>query len=145
MKTGYIDRIDTGLLPAGFSAGQIAAIQSSLPAYSLGFFRAGMKTAAYDIPDSTGKVAAMLDIAQGTPEYEALAEAFETLAEAARLPLYDKAGTPAADSVEEIAALAGITLAAGEYDSLLDIVGDLFARHYAGDENTSFDSPEVLL
>ncbi|HOU10661.1 MAG TPA: metallophosphoesterase [Clostridiales bacterium] len=145
VKTGYIDRIDTGLLPAGFSAGQIAAIQSSLPAYSLGFFRAGMKTAAYDIPDSTGKVAAMLDIAQGTPEYEALAEAFETLAEAARLPLYDKAGTPAADSVEEIAALAGITLAAGEYDSLLDIVGDLFARHYAGDENTSFDSPEVLL
>lgn len=145
VKTSYVDTLDTGLLPPGFSPEQLSAMANDLPAYSLGFFRAGIQSASYDIPDSTGEIAAMLDITAGTPEYEALDEAMNTLAEAVRLPLYDEAGTPAADSVEEIAALGGVALQASEYANVLDITGDLFARHYAGDESTGFDAPEVLL
>lgn len=145
VTTGYIDSLDTSLLPPGFSPAQIEAMESDLPAYSLGYFRAGIQSAGYDIPDSTPEIADKLGIEPGTPEYTALGEVMNTLSQAVLLPMVDTAGTSEADSISEIAALAGVTIGANNYANVMDLGGDLFARHYAGDETTGYDSPEVLL
>ncbi len=145
IKTEYVDKVDISLLPEGCNQAQLALIQSDFPAYSLGYFKAGIKSYAYELPKATGKLAEKLKIEEGTKEYEALIETIETLSEALRLPLYDENETPETDSVAEIAAKAGITLDLSNYSSVLDVAAGIYAGHYAGDENLSFSSPEVRL
>jgi len=145
VKTNYIDKIDTSYLPAGFNQAQLALIQSDFPAYSLGYFKASIVSVAYDMPYNTGRIAGSLKIKEGTAAYEALGKVMVIVGDALKLPLYDTAGTPAVDSVEEIAAKVGLKINKSEYTNALDIAGAIYARHYAGDENLTYDSPEVTL
>lgn len=145
IKTNYIDTIDISLLPDGYNEAQRALLANDFPAYSLGFFRAGLRGFAYDVPELTKKITKSLRFEEGTKEYAAVDEMMAILGEALRLPLYDTAGTDAADSVAELAAEAGITLDASDYADVIDIAADIFAGHYAGDENIDFDSVPVRL
>ena len=144
IKTNYIDKIDTSLLPEGFTAEQLELMNTDFPKYSYDYFRAGMRSYAYMIPDATAELAGELNIEEGTAAYAALGRTMDTLCEAARLPLYDS-GTAETDSVEELAREAGITLEESEYRDVLDVAGVIYAGHYAGDESLGFDSKEVRL
>jgi hypothetical protein len=145
VKTDYIDTIDTSFLPAGYNQAKLNLIQSDFPAYSFGYFKSSLVSVAYDMPYNTGRIAKSLKIEQGTKEYEALSAVMQIVGDALKLPLYDIAGTPAIDSVEEIAVKAGITLEPSDYKNALEIAGALYAWHYAGDEDTGYDSLEVTL
>ena len=145
VKTDYIDKIDLSYLPPGYNQAQLDLIESDFPAYSQGYFNASLMRVAYDFPDNTRKIAQDLKIEEGTPAYEALAAAINTFADALKLPLYDKAGTLKVDSVEEIAAKAGITLPKSDYKNMLELVGAIYSHYCAGDETMPYDSPEVTL
>lgn len=145
VKTHYVDTIDISYLPPGYNQAQLDLIQHDFPTYSYNYFTASIIRAAYDLPQNASKFARKLKIEEGTPAYEALATMLDTLADALKLPLYDRAGTPEVDSVEEIAAKAGVTLQQSDYRNMLGIFGVIYAEHYAGDENLPYDSVEVTL
>lgn len=145
IKTDFIDKIDTSLLPEGFSAEQTEALRNDFPAYSHEYFRAGLKSFTYYIPNYTSKVAKALKVEQGTKGYEAIDRVMGVLAEALRMPLYDKAGTPEADSVSELAASAGMTIPESDYTDVIDTAAVLYAAHLRGDETAGFDSDETTL
>jgi len=140
IETKYVEQIDTGLLPPGFSEAQINAMKSDFQKYSFDYNRAGFKSYAVMIPDLTKTLADALKIADGTPGYDAVRAAVGALADAVKLPLYG-----AANSVEAVAKRAGVTLSPSGYDSLLDLAGAIYAGHYAGNENYTMDSLEVKL
>ena len=145
VKTDIIDAINISLLPVGFNPAQLALLGTDFPSYSYGYFKAAFRSYANEIPFATGKLAGWLNIERNTEEYRALEAVTQILGEALCLPLYDTKNTAETDSVEEIAALAGIGIEQSEYESFLEIAAVIFAGHYAGDENLSYDSKEVRL
>lgn len=145
IETKYIDRIDVSLLPDGYNGAQLSLIENDFPAYSLGYYKAGIKSCAYEIPKATKKLAEKLKFSEGTKEFDALGEVMNTLSEALRMPMYDTEGTPETDSVEEIAEKAGITIERSSYTGVLDLAAAVYSGHYAGDENLDFYSPEFRL
>ncbi len=145
VKTNYIDTIDTAYLPAGYNQAKLDLIRNNFTAYSYGYFKSSLVSVAYDMPYNTGRIAGSLKIEKGTAAYDALAKVMNNIADALKLPLYDTAGTPAIDSVEEIAAKAGITLEHSDFKNALEIAGAIYAGHYAGDESIAYSSPEVTL
>lgn len=145
VETRYIDSIDISYLPPGYTEAQLSLIQSDFPAYSYGYFKAGINRFINEYIGSPRKLAGALDIENGTPAYSALAVVTASLKDALNLPLYDTAETEPIDSVEEIAACVGIAIDRSEYKSLPDIVGSVYSLHYCGDENLSYDSPEIRI
>jgi len=140
IETKYVDKIDTSLLPPGFSQAQIDLMEKDFQSYSQRFFRAAFQSYALMIPDLTETLADALGIAEGAPAYEAIEAMVAALADAVWLPLYGETG-----SVEAIARKAGTALAPSDYVNLLDLVGAMYAAHYAGNEDSSMDSLEVVL
>jgi len=145
IETFGITKIDTALLPAGYTPEQLTLIQDDFPAYSRGYFKAGMNKFINDYMGSPGSIARALGIEKGTDEYLALSTVMTNLGTALNLPLYDAGQTTAVDSVEEIAAIAGQTLEDSDYTHLPDLVGTILLIHYDGDENTAYDSREIRL
>ncbi len=145
IKSDFIDKIDSALLPDGFSDEQIKAINEDFPAYSYGYFRAGLKSFTYYIPNYTSKVAKTLKVEEGTKGYQAIDNIMGILAEALRMPLYDRSNTKENDSVRELAASAGITIPDSEYTDVIDVAAVLYAAHLRGDETAGFDSDETAL
>ncbi len=145
IKTDFIDKIDTSLLPDGFSAEQIKLLNEDFTAYSYSYFRAGLKSFTYYIPNYTSKVAKTFKVEDGTKGYEAIDRVMAVLADSLRMPLYDKANTPEADSVAELAATAGMTIPDSEYTDVIDVAAVIYANHLKGDETFGFDSDETTL
>lgn len=145
IETRYIDSIDVSFLPPGYTQTQLNLIQSDFPAYSYGYFKAGINCFINEYLGSPKKLAGYLNIESGTPAYSALAAVTETLHGALNLPLYDTAKTQPIDSVEEIAACVGIVVDSSEYKNLPDLIGSVYSLHYCGDENLSYNSPEIRL
>lgn len=145
IKTDFIDKIDTSLLPDGFSAEQIKLLNEDFTAYSYSYFRAGLKSFTYYIPNYTSKVAKVFKVEDGTKGYEAIDRVMAVLADSLRMPLYDKANTPEADSVAELAATAGMTIPDSEYTDVIDVAAVIYANHLKGDETFGFDSDETTL
>ena len=136
----YLDKIDTSLLPEGFSQAQIDAMNADFPKYSLDFFRAGFRSYAYQIPQITRRLARNLNIAEGTAGYEAIGAMFNALMDAANIPMYGETG-----SVEAIAKQGGVAIARGDFGDPLDLAGAIYAGHFAGNEHSPYDSAEVTL
>ena len=145
IKTDYIQSIDTSLLPDGYNQAQLDLLENDFPAYSLGYFKAATKSYANEIPEATKKLAGLLKLKQGTKGYDALSSVLNIIGDSLSLPLYNSGNTAQVDSVEEIAALAGIKIAASDYDNFLELAGTIFSHHYAGDENLDYNSVEVKL
>lgn len=145
IESKNIDRIDLNDLVDGYTNDQLALLENDFPAFSYGFFKAFMGCFINRYIGSPGSIAGALKIEQGTAAYSALEAVMTNLGAALTLPLYDTAGTPAIDSVEEIAASVGETIDASEYKGLPDIIGAVLAAHYSGVEDIPFDSTEIRL
>lgn len=145
VTSGYIDRIDLADLPPGYNSAQLELLANDFPAFSYGYFKAAMQRYVNEYAGTPRKLAGSLNIREGTPAYEALAAVMGVLGGALSLPLYDTAGTPAIDSVEEIAAAGGENIAASGYARFSDLVALIVSRMFAGDENTPYEAPEVQL
>ena len=140
IDTGYVDKIDTSLLPKGFSKAQLDFMKRDFPGYSLAYHQAGFRGYANMIPELTSTLAGALKLPEGSAGWQAIDAAVGALQDAAELPLYGETG-----SVEAIAKLAGIQLEKSDYTSILDLAGRIYAGHYAGNENFPVESLEVRL
>jgi len=140
IKTNYVDKIDTSLLPQGFSRAQLDLMKKDFPTYSLGYHRAAFRSYAEMIPDLTGTLADALKIDEGSDGWRVIDAIVMSLKNAVDQPIYGEAG-----SVEAIAKKAGVTLAPSDFVSLLDIAGTLYGGFYAGNEASPMDSTEMKL
>lgn len=145
IESRNIDKIDLNDLVDGYNNAQLTLLENDFPAFSYGFFKAFMNSFISRYIASPASLAGALKIEQGTPAYAALDVFMASLGNALTLPLYDTAGTPAIDSVAEIAASVGETIEVSGYKNLPDIIGAVLAAHYSGVENIPFDSPEMRL
>lgn len=145
VRTSYVDKIDFAYLGEGFNEEKLNYMRDDFPGYSREFFNAGMASVAYIMPDLIGYVAGALNVEEGTTAYNALCDFLVLAKETMKLPLYDKAGTPEVDSVEEIAAEGGVTLERSDYKTIPELFGALYGNHMAGDETIPDDTLEVVL
>ena len=141
----YIDKINTSDLAPGYNQAQINLISTDFPAFSQGYFNAGMQRYVNEYFGTPRKVSGWLNIKQGTGTYDALELVMNVLGKALNLPIYDKAGTPAIDSVQEIAKCAGETIAPSNYTRFSELMAVFVSRMFCGDENTPYDAPEIKL
>lgn len=140
IKTRYVEKIDSSLLPEGFSKAQLDMMKNDLHGYSYGYHRVGFLGYGNMISELTDVLTEALGLKKGSAGWQAIDAAVDALQEAATLPLYGEK-----DSVEAIAKRAGVTLEKSAYVSLLDLAGVIYAGHYAGNENYPIDSLEVRL
>lgn len=146
VKTRYVTSIDTSDLPQGYSDAQLSLIQSDFPAYSKGFFEAGMILWLDRYLGDAAKVARYLKIEEGTPAYAALDKVMAVVGESLKLPIYETKATPEKnDSVEEIANGAGVSLPKSSYSYPYQVVAAIMHAFYAGDGSITSDSIEVKL
>ncbi len=146
VETEYIDRIDTSLLPEGYTDEQLEIIENDFTKYSYGCMRAGMRSFTETVPELIGDISESLKIEAGTAAYTVFEELLYTLKDTLELPLYDAEGSEEIDSVSEIAKLADIDIPQSEYVDLVDLGAAIYAGFYAGDENLSLhDSVELKL
>ncbi len=142
VATNYIDKIDLSLLPEGYSQAQLDLIESDFPAYSYGYFKAGLMSVAYDLPNFTKRLASSMGIEKDSPFYGSVEGLMAALGKALSMPLYDE-GTAKIVSVEEIVAAGGDCIPKSDYRNILEVAGAIYAVHYAGDEKLANDSLEV--
>ena len=140
IETKYVDKIDTSLLPKGFSKAQIDLMKSDFPAYSYNYHRAAFRSYVDMIPDLTKTLADALKLEEGSTGYGVIDMLVQSLTAAVGQPFYGETG-----SAQAIAKKAGVTLAPSDYVNLLDLLGVLYAGHYAGNENTPMESAQVRL
>ncbi len=148
IATDYITNVDPSYLPVGYTDEQLSLIESDFPAYSSGFFKAGMEYWLMRNIGSANKVARMLDIEPGTPAYGALEKIMGRLGDALALPVYETGETTQEyDSLEEIALSFGETIPQSDYEKISDIVADVAANFYKGApyEEESSLAVDVLL
>lgn len=145
VESRYIDQISAADLPPGYNQAQLELIAADFSAYSRGYFYAGMQRYVNEYFGTPRKMAGWLNIEKDTTAYDALNLLMTVLGQALNLPLYDTAGTPAFDSVEEIARGAGVTMAPSGYTRFSELIAVIVSRMFSGDEHTPFEAPEVQL
>ncbi|MBQ6067647.1 MAG: metallophosphoesterase [Clostridia bacterium] len=132
-----VDGIDLGALTAavdGYTDAQLALMGAGLNDYAKGFLKQGVKY-RLELSLSMEK----LGIKESDLYYDLVKTAVDGLTGLMNMPLYGENG--AAALAEEY----NITLPQTDYETGWDLATELVARHYAGGENLTVDSPEVML
>ena len=124
-----LESLDPAYMPPGYNEAQRAAITEDYTAYSLGFFK-------FSVAKKIERVIAPEFIKkelgdEGAALNDAVDVVMPLVAEALNMPLYAEEG----DSVASLAAAAGTTLPASDYQSLMDLITSIVAVVYRGGED----------
>ena len=142
----YVTEIDTQYLPDGYSETQLQMIKSDFPSYASGYFEAGMCRWLNRYIGSAGKLGKTLKQTPGSFGYNLIDKIMKNIGEALILPIYDDGKTPdTVDSIEEIAALAGVELPESDYERVYQIAAKFMGGFYHGDESETMKTVEFPL
>lgn len=124
-----LESLDPAYIPPGYNDAQRVSIMEDYTAYSLGFFK-------FSVAKKIERVIAPDFIKNALGQDSgALADAVDVVmplvAEALNMPFYAEEG----ESVASLAAAAGATLPASDYQSLMDLITSLVAIIYRGGED----------
>ena len=132
-----IDKIDTDALSAtcnGYTQEMLDLMNEDLNAYALGYFKAGIKFRL-----SLSLSMEKMGIDEDAIYYDLVYTAVNGLTSILEMPLYGEG------SADELAKQYNIDLPASDYENGWDLVTDVLAYHYAGNEPFDLDSAEVNL
>ena len=132
-----VDKIDTDSLTAytaGYDENQIALMNAGLNAYGKGFLKAGIK---YRLGRSL--TMEQMGIAEDAFYYELVDVAVGGLNKILNEPLYGEGG------IQQLAAEYNIEIPDSRYKNGWDVVTELVAAHYEGEEGFDFQSKEVTI
>ncbi|MCR5150897.1 MAG: metallophosphoesterase [Clostridiales bacterium] len=136
-KSKTVEKIDTSALTEatkGYTEKQTAFMNTDLNEYSKQFLKQGIK---YRL--KLGFTMEKMGVKEGSVFYPLVSSAVGRLVEILEMPLYGE------ESVSSLASEYNIALPQSEYENGWDVVTELMAAHYAGDEPFATDSPEVQL
>lgn len=120
---------------AGYTSEMLDLMRADLYAYSKAFLKAGVR---YRL--SRDLNVEKMGVNEGDPHYEIVATAVNNLTKLLEMPFYGE------DSVSALAASFGISLPETEYQNGWELIGELMAWHYAGEEPFDMnETPQVTL
>ncbi len=142
----YITSIDCADLPNGFTDVQLQMIESDFAAYAEEFFEAGICRWLNRYVGSAGKLGKTLKLKEGSFAYNALDSLLRNVGRALTMPIYDDGSTPGiADTVEEIAALAGVTVPESDYLMPYQLAARIYGGFFCGKETERTANGELDL
>ncbi|MBP9988960.1 MAG: metallophosphoesterase [Ruminococcus sp.] len=142
----FVAEIDTKYLPDGFNEKQLELIKTDFPAYSYGYFEAGICRWLNKYIGSAGKVGKLMKLDVNSKEYAFVDSIMKNVGEALNLPIYDDGSTPdTVDSIEEIAGLTGNEIPESNYTRLYQLAARVMNGFYHGDEAESVKTTEFPL
>lgn len=141
ISTDYITEIDTADLTQGYNAEQLSRIEENFPAYSYGFFEAGMCRWLNAYAGDGAKVGRKLGFEQDSIAFKLLDHTLTLAGNAINTPIYDDGSTPdVIDTVEELAKLKGFEIPESDYRMPYQVVAAIMSNFYCGDEtDVSFE------
>lgn len=136
-NTRYLKTIDTLALSStisGYSEKQLNYMSDDLTEYSNGFLRAGLQNRFKQmmVPETLG-------VYKDNKYYNALAAALISLEEVLQMPLYGE------NSVQSLASNYKTVLPESSYEKPWDVIMELVADHFRGEENLDFESTEMKI
>lgn len=132
-----VDKIDTDSLTAytsGYTDEHVALMNAGLNAYAKGFLKAGVK---YRLGRSLSMEKMGID--EDAFYYDLVDTAVGGLNKLLNEPLYGEGG------IQQLAAEYNIDIPDSQYKNGWDVVTELVAAHYAGEESFDFSSKEVTI
>lgn len=136
-ETQTVDKIDTDSLTAytaGYDENQIALMNAGLNSYAKGFLKAGVQ---YRLGRSL--TMEKMGIAEDAFYYDLVNTAVGGLNKILNEPLYGEGG------IQQLAAEYNINIPDSRYKNGWDVVTELVAAHYEGEESFDFSSKEVTI
>ncbi len=136
-ETQTVDKIDTDSLTAytaGYDENQIALMNAGLNSYAKGFLKAGVQ---YRLGRSL--TMEKMGIAEDAFYYDLVNTAVGGLNKILNEPLYGEG------SIQQLAAEYNIDIPDSRYKNGWDVVTELVAAHYEGEESFDFSSKEVTI
>ncbi len=132
-----VQGIDTAALSAavkGYTPEMLEAMDSDLNGYSRGFLKQGVSVLVKELftPD-------LLGFQEGDDGYELISNAINKIQDILDMKLYGEG------SIEEMGKKYNIEIPQTSYETGYDAVSEIVALHYAGEENYTYQSPEVLI
>lgn len=132
-----VEGIDTAALAQtvnGYSPEILQAMDNDLNAYSHGFFKEGVKVLIKELFNPE-----LLGMEEGDDYYDLVSRMIETIQVVLDLPLYGEG------SISEMGEKYNIEIPASSYTTGYDAISELVSFHYAGCENYSYETVEVLI
>lgn len=135
--TKNLKTIDTAALSAsvgGYSEEQLRLMNEDLNEYANGFLRAGLKHRFENmmVPETIG-------IYSDNKYYDAVATAMISLENVLQMPLYGE------NSVQNLASQYKTQIPESSYDTAWEIIMELVADHFRGEESLDFNSTEMKI
>ncbi len=132
-----VQGIDTKALSEmvkGYTPEILEAMDTDLNAYSKGFLKESVSVLVKELFNPE-----LLGIEEGDDYYDLVSKAIDKIQVILDLPLYGEG------SIEEMGKKYNIEIPKTEYTTGYDAVSEIVALHYGGEENYSYQSPEVLI
>ncbi len=143
IRTNYVQKIDTSLLPAGIHETALALAEENFLLYAKNCTYIGIES----VISSYTKAKQLKSLLDTDDEKinSLIDNAGSKLEKAASMPLYIKDETVEGESIEALAAAQGITLPKTGYENLIKLVVRLYQAHAEGDEHYPAYSDEMIL
>ncbi len=132
-----VQGIDTDALSQaveGYTPEILQAMDNDLNAYSKGFLKEGVSVLVKELFNPE-----LLGMAEGDDYYELFSNMIDKIQIILDLPLYGEG------SIEEMGKKYNMEIPKTNYSTGYDAVSEIVALHYAGEENYSYQTPEVLI
>lgn len=142
ITSGCVTKIDTSLLPDGFSAAQKARMQKDFPAYARDCLESGVCKFLNRNIGCAWRVGRLLKLKEGTAAYDAADKVMRKLGDAVGLDIYASDGKP---SIESVLAPFGVAVPQSEYRKPYQPAAKIMYGFFHGDEETISSPEDVTL
>ncbi len=132
-----VQGIDTTALAQtvnGYTPEILDAMDADLNAYSRGFLKQGVSVLVKELFTTE-----LLGLEEGDNYYDLVSKLIDKVQVILDMPLYGEG------SIEEMGKKYNIEIPQTNYTTGYDAVSEIVALHYAGEENYTYESPEVLI
>ena len=146
-EINYVDKIEAELVPDGMSAEALELMKNNFSEYAKKSFYLGFEITLYTTICKPSYLKSILNLNE--TDHADMCALIDKLAprieEGLKMPTYTEDETEAGVSVESILAEYDVTIPDTKYETLADLVVEVYEKHIMGDENLQPFSKEVVL
>ena len=146
-EINYVDKIEAELVPDGMSAEALELMKNNFSEYAKKSFYLGFEITLYTTICKPSYLKSILNLNE--TDHADMCALIDKLAprieEGLKMPIYTEDETEAGVSVESILAEYDVTIPDTKYETLADLVVEVYEKHIMGDENLQSYSKEVVL
>ena len=142
VTSGYVTKIDTSLLPDGFTAAQKARMRRDFPAYARDYLESGVCKFLNRNIGSAWRVGRLLKLKEGTAAFDAADKVMHKLGDAVGLDIYDSGDGV---SIESVLSPFGVVVPQSSYQRPYQPAANIMYGFFRGDEADVGSKGDVTL